>query len=407
MPTPQCRCSGGRATVGSSGPHTRGFLFADLRGYSAYTEAHGDEAATNLIHRYRALVRSAIAGYDGAEIRTEGDSFYVVFVSVSQAVRAGLAIRDAAARASSESGAPPIRVGIGIHAGEVEDGAEGIVSSAVNIAARVCAIARAGEVLVTDTVRSLTRTLLPIAFEPRGRRRLKGITEPVPLYAVVVARDQSVGTGRRRSTVALTIAGLVVATAIVATGLATMRGDRTASVSSPSASEAIDGIAPSGSLAEIPFPNEAEARLLDRLPAAVAGRCTRADPKDVPVSTDVAFGRVQEFPLPVVAGVSCLDEVNRVNYWHSSSEGQADSVFFHEVGRRRVGSGTCEAPAREYANWRVGSFSGRVLCWSSATRPELWWTYDDEPIIAVATRLDGDLEALLTWWREIGRFLRD
>ena len=142
----------------SSGPQTRGFLFADLRGYSAFTEQHGDHASAELLGRYRELVRREIAAFHGAEIRTEGDSFYVVFDSVSEAVQAGVAIRDGT---TADPGPHPIRVGIGIHAGETTDGEQGIVSSAVNVAARVCAQAEAGEVLVTETVRSLTRTFLP------------------------------------------------------------------------------------------------------------------------------------------------------------------------------------------------------------------------------------------------------
>ena len=102
--------------------HTRGFLFADLRGYTAFTELHGDDAARELIARYRALVRREIAAHDGAEIRTEGDSVYVVFDSVADAVEGGLAIRDAAIAASAQPAVHPIPVGIGIHAGETKDG---------------------------------------------------------------------------------------------------------------------------------------------------------------------------------------------------------------------------------------------------------------------------------------------
>jgi class 3 adenylate cyclase len=68
----------------------RGFLFADLRGYTAFVEARGDEAAAELLRTYRGIVRGVIARFDGAEIRTEGDSFYVVFRSASDAVLAGL-----------------------------------------------------------------------------------------------------------------------------------------------------------------------------------------------------------------------------------------------------------------------------------------------------------------------------
>jgi serine/threonine protein kinase len=54
---------------------TRGFLFADLRDYTAYADRQGDQAAAELLARYRDLARTVIASHDGAEIRTEGDSF--------------------------------------------------------------------------------------------------------------------------------------------------------------------------------------------------------------------------------------------------------------------------------------------------------------------------------------------
>jgi outer membrane protein assembly factor BamB/class 3 adenylate cyclase len=162
---------------------THGFLFADLRDYSSFAETHGDDAAAALLARYRAIVREVIAQHDGAEIRTEGDSFYVVFPSASTAVRGGMAIVDAARTAI-----PPILLGVGVHAGETAETGEGPVGSAVNIAARVCAQAGPGELLVTDTVRSLTRTRLEFRFVPRGSPTLKGIQEPIALYRVV-ARD--------------------------------------------------------------------------------------------------------------------------------------------------------------------------------------------------------------------------
>ena len=147
---------------------TRGFMFADLRGYSAFTERHGDEVARELLGRYRAVVREVIGQAGGAEIRTEGDSFYVVFTSVAQAVLAGLAILAAAQAATNRAGTHPIRIGIGVHAGETVDSTDGIVSSAVNIAARICSVAGAGELLVSDTVRSLTRTHLDVTFVNRA-----------------------------------------------------------------------------------------------------------------------------------------------------------------------------------------------------------------------------------------------
>ena len=78
---------------------------------------------------------------------------------------------------------------------------DGYVGSAVNIAARLCAQAGPGEVIVSETVRALTRTVLPVTFKPRGRRQLKGISEPIEVFAVVPAGpgiDAWAEDGRRR-----------------------------------------------------------------------------------------------------------------------------------------------------------------------------------------------------------------
>jgi len=125
---------------------TRGFLFSDLRAYTDFVETHGAAAAASLLNRYRTLVRKAIQPLGGAEIKTEGDSVYVVFNSVSGAVRCGLLITRNAKADALEHGDQPIRVGIGVHAGETIETAEGYVGSPVNIAARICSQAGPNEV---------------------------------------------------------------------------------------------------------------------------------------------------------------------------------------------------------------------------------------------------------------------
>jgi class 3 adenylate cyclase/dipeptidyl aminopeptidase/acylaminoacyl peptidase len=221
---------------------TRGFLFSDLRGYTSYVEERGDRAARNLLASYRRTVRHVIDDFDGAEIRTEGDSFYVVFLSVSDAVLAGLAIQDRLAVSNED----PVRAGIGIHAGEVEDDAdEGIVSSAVNVAARICAIAEPGEVLVSELVQGLTRSYLDVQFIRRGRRRLKGIRSPVIVYRVqsdghadtrhrgkwAAARTGLVSAPALATATVLVVAGAIVGAALLREGLA---GGFTPQTSSPS-----------------------------------------------------------------------------------------------------------------------------------------------------------------------------
>ncbi len=191
----------GSTRASATGSPTRGFLFADLRDYTRYLESHGAAEAADLLVRYRSIVRAAVGRFDGAEIKTEGDSFYVVFPAVSGAVQCGLAIVQAAERPTDDGGDTPgpIPVGIGIHAGETIETPDGYVGSAVNIAARICALAKPGEVLVSDTVRALTQTVLPVTFVPRGRRALKGVTEPVAVFAVADATGAwSDGGGRSR-----------------------------------------------------------------------------------------------------------------------------------------------------------------------------------------------------------------
>jgi class 3 adenylate cyclase len=212
-------------------PVVRGFLFADLRGYTAFVERAGDAAAADLLDRYRHLVRAVIAEQAGAEIRTEGDSFYVVFPSPSAAVRAGLELVTRAASDAADHPDDPIRIGVGIHAGESAETAEGYVGSAVNLAARICSVAKAGEVLVSGTVRGLARTSLPVTYSSRGRPSLKGIAEPVELYAVVPSTGSIAPSTRRRAAPASpwTRAGLVglgasvVVLAVVA--IAALSGD--------------------------------------------------------------------------------------------------------------------------------------------------------------------------------------
>ena len=128
-----------------------------------------------------------MARHAGAEVRTEGDSFYVVFTSVSEAVQCALAITDAAHLASLNDPALPMNVGIGVHFGETVDTAEGSVGSAVNLASRLASTAGPNEVLVSGVVRSLVGTATDLRTTSAGRRRLKGFAEPVEVFRASTA----------------------------------------------------------------------------------------------------------------------------------------------------------------------------------------------------------------------------
>jgi class 3 adenylate cyclase len=173
------------------------FLFADLRNFTPFVEEHGDADAAMVIEAYRRIVRHAVSRHEGAEIKTEGDSFYVVFKTARQAVDCAIAIMHAADAYTRANPELPISLGIGIHAGEPVPQEHQYVGSAVIIAARLGQGAVAGEILISDIVRGLLRTSgLPPLAERTGLV-LKGVAEAPRVFAVDWATAAYVEGSRR------------------------------------------------------------------------------------------------------------------------------------------------------------------------------------------------------------------
>ena len=169
------------------------FLFADIRDYTTFVEEHGDARARQLIASFRRLVRAQLGVTGGGEIKTEGDSFYLVFQTAGQALRCAIAIMNQAADPQRVGG--PLPVGIGIHAGEPVPLEGQYVGSAVNIAARLGAVAGAGELLISETVRGLLRTSdLPPVAEREGLQ-LKGVKDAPRAYAVDWSKSEFMSDG--------------------------------------------------------------------------------------------------------------------------------------------------------------------------------------------------------------------
>jgi class 3 adenylate cyclase len=131
-----------------------------------------------------AALRSVIAKNGGRPIEgpTLGDGILATFTSARQAIEAALAC----AAAGNREGLP---MHLGLHAGDViresdADGRSNVYGGAVNIASRISGLSAPGEVLVSETVRSLARTSAGVSFEDRGEQSLKGVGEPVHVWAV-------------------------------------------------------------------------------------------------------------------------------------------------------------------------------------------------------------------------------
>jgi WD40 repeat protein/class 3 adenylate cyclase len=164
----------------------RVFLIADVRGFTSYTREQGDEAGAHLAMRFAELAREAVAARGSQVIDLRGDEAFAVFESASQAVRAALELQSACREEMAASPGLPLNVGIGLDAGEpvaVEDGYRG---GAVNMAARFCSAAAAGEVLVSRSVAGLAGGARgEFSFEERGTATFKGIEQPVEVLAAV------------------------------------------------------------------------------------------------------------------------------------------------------------------------------------------------------------------------------
>ncbi len=211
--------------------HTLTFVFADLRDYTAFVERHGDAAGAGLIADYRRLVRHEVAGTGGGEVKTEGDSFFVVFATARQALHCAVGILREAERMSAERPERPIRIGVGVHAGEPVPQEGQFVGSAVNIAARLAQHAAAGELLVSEVVRGLLRTSGLPEMEEREGLVLKGVEDPPRVYRVLWQRASenvlvAPTEGRRRARevalgpVRLSPVAALAAGAVVLAGLA-------------------------------------------------------------------------------------------------------------------------------------------------------------------------------------------
>jgi class 3 adenylate cyclase len=164
---------------------TRTFLIADVRGYTRFTREHGDIEAARLATRFADLVRDAIESRNGHVIELRGDEALAVFTSESQAVRAALELQATLAEESAADTTLPLPVGIGIDSGEAVPVGGGYRGAALNLAARLCARAEAGQVLVSASVRHIGGDVDIGVFGSRGHAELKGFEEPIEVFEAV------------------------------------------------------------------------------------------------------------------------------------------------------------------------------------------------------------------------------
>jgi predicted ATPase/class 3 adenylate cyclase len=162
-------------------------LISDIEGSTSLELELGTGPYRDVLERHRALLRAAFTAHAGEEQGTEGDSFFVLFRSPGAAVAAAVAAQRAIAAEPWSHGAT-VRVRMGLHTGELERTSEGVVGYAINRTARIAAAGHGGQVLLSDTTRSLVTDALPdgVRLRDLSEHRLKDLRAPERLAQLVI-----------------------------------------------------------------------------------------------------------------------------------------------------------------------------------------------------------------------------
>jgi len=156
------------------------FVFADIAGFTALTEAHGDEAAVALVEEFAETVCRDLPAIGGEHVKTIGDALMLRIPEPGDAILLGLEVSQ---RTLRDHGSVPVRVGL--HHGPAVERNGDYFGAAVNLAARVSSAAGGGEVFVSGSTAALVPDLEGVVYESRGRHELRNVSEPVELFAVL------------------------------------------------------------------------------------------------------------------------------------------------------------------------------------------------------------------------------
>jgi adenylate cyclase len=146
--------------------------FTDLQGFTTYTEAEGDDAASRLLIGHHRASAPIVRGRGGRVVKCIGDGLMLTFPAPEAAVLACLELADAA----------PLPLRAGVHGGTVLLTGDEVIGRVVNLAARITESAKGSELVVTDHVRAALGDMRGVRFDGPYTRSFKGIEETVPVY---------------------------------------------------------------------------------------------------------------------------------------------------------------------------------------------------------------------------------
>ena len=150
-------------------------LFTDLVSSTERAAAIGDKRWREILDEHDALIGRELDAHRGSLVKTTGDGIVATFDAPARAIRCAEAIE-------KQVGSLGLRMRAGIHTGEIERRENDIAGLAVHFAARIVALANAGEILVSRTVRDLV-VGSSLRFSERGEYDVKGVPASWQLFA--------------------------------------------------------------------------------------------------------------------------------------------------------------------------------------------------------------------------------
>lgn len=166
-------------------------MFTDIVGYSALTQQN-EAQALRLLETHRAILRPIFKQYEGREIETAGDLFFVEFNSAVEGVSCAADIQQTLFKRNEGKAAnDQIRLRIGLHIGDVVYVDEHVHGDGVNIAARIQPIAEPGGICISEDVARQIRNKVAYPVVSVGKRKLKNITLPMEIFALALPWEKN------------------------------------------------------------------------------------------------------------------------------------------------------------------------------------------------------------------------
>lgn len=160
-------------------------LFTDIAGSTEMTEKLGDLRAQEILHVHNSIIREHVADNGGFEVKSIGDGFMIAFPSARRALLCAIAIQRAFSIYREQNPDAPIRISIGLHTGEaIKEGGD-FYGKTVIMASRIGTKAAGDEILVSDTLKTLTESAGDLRFESSGETELKGLAGRHLIHRVV------------------------------------------------------------------------------------------------------------------------------------------------------------------------------------------------------------------------------